>query len=65
MTVKVSGAFYTEIMEIKESGAVDMNDPDAVLKYAHEHGYSVTVRMIQGNPDRYLRCINGGMEPAD
>jgi len=65
MTVRVSKAFYNEVMEIKEKGEVDVNDPDAVLEYAIKHGYSVLMRMIQGNPNRYLRCINDGMAPAE
>ena len=65
MTVRVSKAFYNEVMEIKEKGDIDMNDPDAVLEYAIKHGYAVLMRMIQGNPNRYLRCINDGMDPAE
>ena len=65
MTVKVSGALYSEIMEIKESGAVDVNDSDAVLDYAKANDFGATVRMICGNSNRYLRCITDGMEPMD
>ena len=65
MTVKVSKAFYQEIDEIKKSGKVDINDTDAVLEYATTHGYSVAMRMIQGNPNRYLRCISDGMDATE
>ena len=65
MTVKVSSSFYEEICEIKESGDVDLTDADAVFEYAKKNGFSVTERMVQGNPARYLRCINDGMEPMD
>ena len=65
MTVKVSSVLYNEIMAIKESGEVDINDPDAVLEYAKKHGYSVITRMITGNPNRYSTCIREGMEQSD
>ena len=65
MTVKVSSDLYHELMKIKESGEVDMQDPDAVLKYAQEQGFNNAARTIQGNPNRYLKCINEGMESSD
>jgi hypothetical protein len=52
-------------MKIKESGEVDIQNPKAVLEYAQEHGFNTTARMIQGNPRRYLMCINEGMEASD
>jgi len=52
-------------MKIKELGEVDMQDPKAVLKYAQEHGFNTAARTIQGNANRYLQCINEGMEASD
>jgi hypothetical protein len=65
MTVKVSSSLYEELKRIEESGEVDMQDPDAVLKYAKKHGFNNAARTIQGNPRRYLMCINEGMEVSD
>ena len=65
MKTKVSSYLYQELMKIKESGEVDMQDPDAVLKYAQEHGFKIAARAIQGNPKRYLACINEGMKASD
>ena len=65
MVVKVSSSLYQELTKIKESGEVDMQNPDAVLKYAQEHGFNNAARTIQGNPKRYLMCINDGMEASD
>ncbi|MBN1863036.1 MAG: hypothetical protein JW790_05270 [Dehalococcoidales bacterium] len=65
MAVKVSRALYEEIMKIKESGEVDINDAKAVLKYAKANNLNVAVRAIEGNPRRYLCCINEGMEVGD
>jgi hypothetical protein len=65
MTVKVSSDLYEELMKIKESGKVDMQDPKAVLKYAQKHGFNHAARTIQGNSSRYLMCINEGMEPSE
>ena len=62
MTVKISGALYKELMQIKESDEVDANDVEAALEYAKNHTLSAAVRAIQGNPGRYLKCINEGME---
>ena len=62
MTVKASSVLYKEIMRIKELGEVDVNDAKAALKYAEEHGLNIAARAIQGNPNRYLKCINEGME---
>jgi hypothetical protein len=64
--VKVSSALYRELTNIiRGPGSVDMRDPDAVLKYAQEHGFKTAARTIQGNPRRYLMCINEGMEASD
>jgi hypothetical protein len=64
--VKVSSALYRELTNIiLGTGSVDMQDPDAVLKYAQEHGFKTAARTIQGNPRRYLMCINEGMEASD
>ncbi len=64
--VKVSSALYRELIKIiLGSGAVDMQDPNAVLKYAQKHGLKIAERAIQGNPRRYLMCINEGMEASD
>jgi len=64
--VKVSSALYRELTNIiLGPGSVDMQDPDAVLKYAQEHGFKTAARTIQGNPRRYLMCINEGMEASD
>ena len=64
--VKVSSTLYRELIEIIfSSGALDMQDPDAVLKYAQKHGFKIAARTIQGNPRRYLMCINDGMESSD
>ncbi len=52
MTVKVSCSLYNEIMKIKESGKVDMNDSDAVLEYAIANDFGDLVRMITGNSSR-------------
>jgi hypothetical protein len=65
MVVKVSSSLYSELMKIKESGEVDMQDPDAVLKYAQKHSLNNAARTIQGNRRRYLMCINEGMESSD
>lgn len=65
MTVKVSSGLYKELKQIEESGEVDMQDPEAVLKYAQKHGLNNAARTIQGNPRRYLMCINIGMEASD
>jgi hypothetical protein len=65
MPVKVSKALYEEVMKIKESGEVDINDVKAVLKYAEKHNFSIAVRAIEGNPQRYLKCVNEGMEKGD
>ena len=65
MTVKVSSSLYHELMKIKELGEVDMQDPKAVLKYAQEHSFNNAARTIQGNANRYLQCINEGMEASD
>jgi hypothetical protein len=65
MTVKVSSSLYRELKQIEESGEVDMQDPNAVLKYAQKHGFNIAMRTIQGNPKRYLMCINEGMEASD
>jgi len=62
MTVKISSALYKELMKIKESGEVDVNDVKAVLEYTQEHGLSAAERAVQGNPGRYLKCMNEGME---
>jgi hypothetical protein len=64
--VKVSSALYRELTNIiLGPGSVDMRDPNAVLKYAQEHGFKTAARTIQGNPRRYLMCINEGMEASD
>jgi hypothetical protein len=64
--VKVSSALYRELNNIiLGARAVDMRDTDAVLKYAQEHGFKAVARTIQGNPRRYLMCINEGMEASD
>ena len=64
--IKVSSALYRELTNIiLGSGAVDMRDTNAVLKYAQEHGFKTAARTIQGNPRRYLMCINEGMEASD
>ena len=64
--VKVSSALYRELTEIiLGSGAVDMQDSNAVLEYAQKHGFTVAARAIQGNTRRYLMCINEGMEASD
>jgi len=64
--VKVSSALYRELNKIiLGSGAVDMQDPNAVLEYAQKHGFKIAARTIQGNPWRYLQCINEGMEASD
>jgi hypothetical protein len=65
VTVKVSSSLYHELMKIKELGEVDMQNPKAVLKYAQEHGFNTAARTIQGNANRYLQCINEGMEASD
>jgi hypothetical protein len=65
MVMTISTYLYREIMKIKESGEVDMQDPDAVLKYAQKHGFLIAARAIQGNPSRYLKCINEGMKASD
>ncbi|MFC2024604.1 hypothetical protein ACFLTJ_03430 [Chloroflexota bacterium] len=62
MKTKVSDILYQELMKIKESGEVDMQDPKAVLEYAQKHDFRTAARTIQGNPKRYLGCINEGME---
>ena len=62
MVVKVPSNLYRELMEIKESGEIDMQDVKVVLEYAQKHELLVAARAIQGNPGRYLRCINEGME---
>ena len=64
MTVKVSSSLYNELKQIEESGKVNMQDPDAVLKYAKIHGFNNAARTIQGNPRRYLMFINEGMEAS-
>jgi hypothetical protein len=51
--------------QIEESGEVDMQDVKAVLEYSKKHGLRVTMRTLQGNPRRYLQCINEGMEASD
>jgi hypothetical protein len=64
--VKVSSALYRELTNIiLGSGAVDMRDTNAVLEYAQKHGFKTAARTIQGNPRRYLMCINEGMEASD
>jgi hypothetical protein len=64
--VKVSSALYRELTKIiLGPGEVDMQDPDAVLKYAQKHGFNIAARTIQGNSRRYLQCINEGMEASD
>ena len=65
MVVKVSRALYEEFMKIKESGEVDINDAQAALEYAEKQGLNTAVRAIKGNPNRYLKCINEGMEVGD
>ena len=65
MTVKVSSSLYRELKQIEESGEVDMLDVKAVLEYAKKHGLLMTMRTLQGNPRRYLQCINEGMEASD
>lgn len=65
MTVKVSPDLYREIMKMKESAEVDIHNPKAALKYAEEQGLSNAARAIQGNPKRYLMCIDEGMEASD
>jgi hypothetical protein len=64
MVVKVSNDLYRELMKIKESGDVDMQDYQAVFKYAKERGLNHAARAIRGNPRRYLMCINEGMEAS-
>jgi hypothetical protein len=64
--VKVSRSLYRELMKlVTESGDVDIQNVPAVLEYAKKHGLVVASRAVQGNPRRYLQCINEGMEPAD
>ena len=64
--VKVSSTLYRELIKIIfSSGTLDMQDPDAVLKYAKIHGFKTAARTIQGNPKRYLMCINEGIEASD
>jgi hypothetical protein len=65
MTVKVSSSLYKEMKQLEESGKVDMQDVKAVLEYAKKHGLSMVMRTLQGNPRRYLQCINEGMEASD
>jgi hypothetical protein len=62
MTVRVSKELHNEIEEIKNTPEVDINDPDAVLEFARSKGFVALERAIEGNPNRYLRCINHGME---
>jgi hypothetical protein len=64
MSVKVSKELYQEFMKIKNSGDVDMQDPQAALRYAEEKGFNHAARAIKGNPRRYLMCINEGMETS-
>jgi len=64
--VKVSSALYRELTKIiLGPGSVDMQDLNAVLKYAQKHSLKIAARAIQGNPRRYLMCINEGMEASD
>ena len=64
--VKVTSALYRELNKIiLGSGAVDMQDPNAVLKSAQKHGFRTAARAIKGNPRRYLMCINEGMQASD
>ena len=65
MTVKVSSSLYRELKQIEESGEVDMQDVKAVLEYAKKQGLHLAIRTLQGNPRRYLQCINEGMEASD
>jgi hypothetical protein len=63
--VKVSASLWQQLDRIMQSGKVDLRNLQAVLAYAEEQGLLEAVRAIRGNPVRYLRCINEGMEPVD
>ena len=63
--VKVSSSLYRQLMQIKKSAAVDMQNVGAVLAYANKHGLNEAWRAILGSPKRYLLCINEGMEVSD
>ena len=65
MVMTVSTYLYRELMKIKESDEVDMQNPNAVLEYAQKHGFNTAARATQGNPSRYLKCINEGMQASD
>jgi len=60
--VKVTNSLQHQLRKIIDSGKVDMQNPQLVVAYAQKQGLLEAVRAVQGNPSRYLRCINVGME---
>jgi hypothetical protein len=63
--VRITDSLCQQLRKIVASGQVDIQNPHAVVAYAEKFGLYEAVRAVQGNPSRYLRCVNEGMEPID
>ena len=59
--VKVSKVLYGEIEKVKVL-AKNSRDIDEVIRIAKDRHFSTLLLSVRGNPRRYLKCLDEGMD---